>query len=174
MSEGNPIEQHHESIDWLIARVCKLHYGRVHALLAELGLYRGQPPMLRALWEEDGLTHRDLSERLRVQPATITKMAQRMERAGFVERRADPNDQRVSRVYLTEAGRDVQTRVEQIWRVIDEETLAGFDDGEREELRGFLSRMRENLAAVYDGEPRHQHGRRDPGGERRHHHGSRE
>ena len=45
------------------ARICKLHHTRAHALLEELGLYRGQPPMLRALWEQEGLTHGELAER---------------------------------------------------------------------------------------------------------------
>jgi MarR family transcriptional regulator, organic hydroperoxide resistance regulator len=149
-----------ESIDWLIARVCRLHHGRAHALLAELGLHRGQPSMLRALWKEDGLTHRELSERLRVQPSTITKMAQRMERAGFIERRPDPDDQRVSRVYLTEVGRDVQAKVEETWGTLEQETLVGFSTEEQEQLRGFLGRIRENLAAVYGDEQRRHRGRR--------------
>lgn len=72
-----------ESIDYLLAQICRLHRIRAHALLEDLGLYRGQPPVLRALWEREGLTHSELAARLHVQPATITKMIQRMERTGF-------------------------------------------------------------------------------------------
>ena len=147
-----------DSIDLLLGQVCKLHYHRVHALLERLGLYRGQPHMLKILWERDGSTQTELAERLHVQPSTVTKMVQRMEKAGFVERRPDPEDQRVSRVYLTDAGRAVQETVKQVWRTMEEETLQGFTLEERELLRGFLSRMRENLLQVIGDVPLHRPG----------------
>ena len=53
-----------ESIDYLLAQICRLHHARAHALLEEIGLYRGQPPVLRALWEEEGRTHSELAARL--------------------------------------------------------------------------------------------------------------
>ena len=135
-----------ESIDHLLVQVCRLHRSRAHALLEEIGLYRGQPPMLRALWDQEGRTHSELAELLRVRPATITKMIQRMERAGFVQRRPDPDDERVSRVFLTEAGRSVREDVHEIWRTLEKETLVGFTPEEHPVLRCFLLRIRDNLA----------------------------
>jgi DNA-binding MarR family transcriptional regulator len=140
------------SLDFLLAQVCKLHYARVHTLLEELGLYRGQPPMLFALWEQEGATHGELAARLHVKPATITKMIKRMEKTGFVERRSDPQDQRVSRVYLTDAGRSIRERVEQVWRMLEEETFEGFSAEERDLLQRFLLQMRENLKRVVGGQ----------------------
>ena len=142
-----------ESIDYLLAQICRLHHARAHALLEEIGLYRGQPPVLRALWEEEGRTHSELAARLYVQPATITKMIQRMERAGFVERREDPEDQRVSRVYLTEAGRAIREEVQQVWRVLEGETFEGFSLEERAVIRRFFCQIRDNLMRVSDGKP---------------------
>lgn len=138
-----PVEP--ESLDFLLAQVCHLHYTRAHALLEAIGLYRGQPPVLRALWEQEGQTHTELARRLRVAPATVTRMIQRMEKAGFVVRRADPNDQRVSRVYLTEAGRTVRADVQAVWQAMDDETFAGFNAAERDQLRQLLTRVRANL-----------------------------
>jgi len=143
-----------ESIDFLLAQVCRLHHARAHTLLEELGLYRGQPPMLHALWEQEGLTHGELAERLHVQPATVTKMIQRMEKAGFLERRSDLEDQRVSRVYLTDAGRAIQAEVRQVWRTLEGETFAGFTLEERVLLRRFFLQVRENLIRVTGGKPR--------------------
>jgi DNA-binding MarR family transcriptional regulator len=117
-------------------------------LLEALGLYRGQPRLLFALWEEEGLTHSELAARTHVRAATISKMVQRMEKAGFLERRADEEDQRVSRVYLTDAGRAVQDRVGAAFAQLERETLAGFNDDERELLRAFLVRIRDNLKKV--------------------------
>jgi DNA-binding MarR family transcriptional regulator len=142
-----------ESIDFLLAQICRLHYVRAHTLLEALGLYHGQPPMLRALWEQEGMTHTELAARLHVQPSTMTKMVQRMEKAGFVERRSDPDDQRVSRVYLTDAGRAVQTEVKQVWHTLEKETFDGFTLEERVLLRRFFLQIRENLLRVTEDRP---------------------
>jgi DNA-binding MarR family transcriptional regulator len=123
-----------------------MHHKRAHTLLEALGLYRGQPRLLFALWKEEGLTHSELAERTRVRPATISKMVQRMEKAGFLQRRADDEDQRVSRVFLTDAGREVRDRVDAAFEQLERETLAGFDDDECELLRGLLVRIGDNLA----------------------------
>jgi DNA-binding MarR family transcriptional regulator len=137
-----------ESLDRLFAEICRLKHGRVHTLYEALGLYRGQPRMLRVLWDQEGLTHTELSRQLQVQPATITKMLQRMEKAGFVVRRHDPDDQRVSRVYLTQAGRAVRDDVQQVWRRLEEEAFAGFTEKEAVLLRRFFLRIRDNLTSV--------------------------
>jgi DNA-binding MarR family transcriptional regulator len=134
-----------ESSGFLLAQVCRLHHSRARTLLEEFGLFRGQPPLLCALWEEEGRTHSELAEHLHVQPATITKMIKRMERAGFVERRQDMQDQRVSRVYLTTAGQNVRDAVEGVLRKLEEQTFAGFSSEERALLNQFLLRVRGNL-----------------------------
>ncbi len=137
-----------ESLDYLLAQVCRLHHARAHTLLEALGLYQGQPPILFALWEQEGLTHGDLAARLHVTSATVTRMLQRMEKAGFVVRRPDADDQRISRVYLADAGRTIRAGVEQVWRTLEAETFAGFDPPEQMLIRRLLERMRNNLLAV--------------------------
>jgi DNA-binding MarR family transcriptional regulator len=142
-----PLEEQN-TLDFLLAQVCHHHHFRTNTLLEAIGLYRGQPPVLFALWDQEGLTHTELAERLQNTPATITKMIQRMEKAGFVQRRPDANDQRVSRVYLTEAGRAIQARLQAIWDTMEAETFAGLSDEERLLLRRFLQHIRQNLVQV--------------------------
>lgn len=137
-----------ESLHTLLAQVCRAHHARVHALLETLGLYRGQPFVLYALWKEEGLAHSELAERLHVQPATITKMLQRMEKAGFVVRRHDSEDRRVSRVYLTDAGHAIRSELENVWQQLEREAFAGLDTEERAVLRQLLLRVWENLMQV--------------------------
>jgi DNA-binding MarR family transcriptional regulator len=143
--------QEPESLDRLFSQVCRLKHSRVHTLLEALGLYRGQPSVLRALWEHEGPTHSELARHLNVQPATITKMITRMEKAGFVERRPDPGDQRLSRVYLTEAGRAVRDQVQQVWHRLEMEAFAGFTEEERRQMGQFFQRIRENLRTANSG-----------------------
>ncbi len=113
-----------ELLDVLLAQVCRLHHERASVRLRALGLYRGQPSLLFRLHEQDGQTLTDLANQVGVAPATMTKMTRRMERAGFLERHPDANDQRVSRVYLTEAGRAVQVEMMVAIRRIADETFA--------------------------------------------------
>ena len=129
----------------LLVQTCKLLRIRAHALLEEIGLYGGQQFVLMALWKEEGITHSELAEQLHVRPATITNALKRMERAGFVERRQDTEDQRVSRVYLTDAGRNIRDAVEGVWRELEGQTFAGFSSEERALLDQFLPRIHNNL-----------------------------
>jgi DNA-binding MarR family transcriptional regulator len=143
-----------KTLDALLAQVSRLHHHRAHTLLDEVGLYRGQPPVLFILLEQDGLTQRELAERLEITPATMTKMLQRMEKAGFIQRQPDAHDQRVSRVYLTQQGHDVHARLEEIWQQLNTENFEGFNEEEQVVLRSFLFRIRENLLrAIDDGLP---------------------
>lgn len=138
-------EQLSATIGYALTHVCKAHYRRARAMLDEIGLYRGQQFVLCALWDKEGLTHSELADRLHVHPATVTNALKRMERAGFLERRADPKDQRVSRVYLTDAGRDIRGAVERIWTELERVTFEGFSEEERSTLEEFLERVRKNL-----------------------------
>lgn len=142
------VAPHGDTIDYLLAQVCRLHRARADTLLEGIGLFRGQPPLLMILHDADGLVQGELAARLQIAPATLTKMLQRMERAGFLLRRVDAVDQRVMRVYLTDAGRAVRTEMVALLDVLEAETFAGLNAGERTLLRGFLERLRTNLQQV--------------------------
>jgi DNA-binding MarR family transcriptional regulator len=141
-----------DTMDSILAQICHLHHSRAHQLLEALGLYRGQPPVLRALWEQEGLTQKELAGKLQNTPATITKMLQRMEKAGFIQRKPDETDQRITRVYLTQAGQTVKGEVEAVWKQMEKETFQGFTGQELEALRGSMVRMRANLLRFEEGE----------------------
>jgi DNA-binding MarR family transcriptional regulator len=117
----------------------------MHRALEGLGLYRGQPRLLHVLWDKEGITHSELAKELHVQPATVTKMLQRMERAGFLARKSDERDERVSRVFLTERGRDIKESVEKIMGKVAEEFIRDFNQTEIAALRDSLIRIRNNL-----------------------------
>jgi DNA-binding MarR family transcriptional regulator len=144
-----------ESVNHLLAQVSRLHHSRARTLLKDIGLYRGQHHVLRLLWEKEGRTHSELAEGLRVSPATVSKMIRRMKEAGFVQPRHDSADQRLSRVYLTEAGRDIREDVQEVWRTLEEETFDGLDSDERGVLRQFLLRLHDNLLRAH-GETRYR------------------
>jgi DNA-binding MarR family transcriptional regulator len=140
-----------ESLGKLLGQICRLQRGVMHAVWDELGLYRGQPFLLAVLWDKEGVTHSELARRIHVSPATVTNMIKRMEKAGLVERRPDAEDQRVSHVHLTDAGRAIRERVEAQWQEIEARVFGSFSEQEQAMLRALLGRVREELAKTYDG-----------------------
>jgi DNA-binding MarR family transcriptional regulator len=140
-----PERQPDDTLDSLLSQVCHFHHARVRQLFESLGLYKGQPPLLRQLWQQEGLTQSELAARLKITPATVTKMLHRMEKAGFIQRAPDSVDQRISRVYLTDAGRAIQGQVEEKLRIIEEETFVHLTLEERQVMQRLLTQIRENL-----------------------------
>lgn len=141
------------AVDRLLGRVCRMRHARAHALLEELGLYRGQPPLMWTLAKEPGLSQTELSTRLHVTQATVSRMVQRMGKAGILETRADEGDQRVSRVFLTTEGLALHERAGEVGRQLGSECLQGFDEAEVAQLEALLERVHANLVTI-EGEQR--------------------
>lgn len=132
-------------MSYLLVRVAKAHRGLVAEGLAELGLHTGQELVLVQLWDEDGLRHSDLAQRIGVAPPTVTKVLTGMERAGLLTREADSQDARASRVWLSERGRSLRDPVEQLWQAVEGAVLRGLDRSERDLVQRALARMLDNI-----------------------------
>ncbi|MEU5875229.1 MarR family winged helix-turn-helix transcriptional regulator [Glycomyces sp. NPDC047369] len=140
-------EHHAGSIGHALFRVARAHRAAAGRLLREIGLYPGQEVMLGLLADHGDTRQSRLVLELGIDPSTVTKMLQRLERAGLVERRPDPADRRVSVVAVTAEGRGLLGRIEDSWRRLDEITCAGFDEADRERLAAVLDRLEHNLTA---------------------------
>jgi DNA-binding MarR family transcriptional regulator len=130
----------------LLVQVCRAHRNKAQELLIRVDLHPGQEFLLYHLWSGDGLTQSELAECLGVQPSTLTRMLDRMEKAALVERQPDLNDQRISRVYLTAAGRALEAPVCDIWGDLETVMVAGLSPAEVDELRGLLARVLTSLS----------------------------
>ena len=93
----------------------------------------------------DGISQLSLAEETRLTPPTVSVLLRRMEAEGYVERRTDSADRRVTRVYLTEKGkafdRDHLRRIS----MLDREAMVGFSEKEEETLLSLLTRIRDNI-----------------------------
>ncbi|MCR0980714.1 MarR family winged helix-turn-helix transcriptional regulator [Roseomonas populi] len=97
--------------------LCFSVYAAAHAmnrvykpLLERLGLTYPQYLVMLTLWDEDGQTVGQVSERLFLESSTITPLLKRLEAAGLVTRERDRTDERVVRARLTEAGRALREK----------------------------------------------------------------
>lgn len=136
----------HETLNYLLVQVCKAHRQKASTLLSQVELYAGQEMLLLKLWAKDGLMQSEMADELCVQPATITKMLDRMVESGLVERRKDPDDQRVSRIYLTAKGIALQEPVADVWQQFENQATADFTLEEKILLRRLLLQLQKNLA----------------------------
>lgn len=103
------------------------------------GLHYGQHHLLGALWEHDGMAPGEIAAKLHVTTPTVVKMADRMSAAGLLERRRDPRDNRLVRLWLTDAGRSLREPVEAERLRLEEQVTAGLDAAERDRLVAALS-----------------------------------
>jgi len=108
---------------------------------------------LMSLWHEDGLKMIDLGRKAGLEPSTMTGLLDRMERDGLVERRPDPADRRVLKIFLTGAGAGAR---EAVVRIVDETLtgiFSGIDAGEIEALKGLMRKVLINTKEEKDDEP---------------------
>lgn len=139
---SKPLE---ETFSFLLAEICKAHRNFANEVLNEIGLHTGQEMILNVLWREEGLPQSQVADATSCAPPTTTKMLQRMESAGLIQRRSDAEDSRVSRVYLTERGRGMKQTVEDKWRELEDRTVANLSTEERILLRRLLLQVQDNL-----------------------------
>lgn len=70
--------------------------------VAQQGLFSGQQDIVLALVENEGITLSELAKRLEISSATASVSIKRMEKAGFIIKKTDKNDARITRLYPTE------------------------------------------------------------------------
>jgi DNA-binding MarR family transcriptional regulator len=119
---------------------------RLEQALEAHGLSVPQFDILATLGFEQGITQQELAERLLVTKGNICGMIDRMEANGWVERRPDPEDRRVNRLFLTRQG---QTRLAQAMpsqQALAKQILGALTPAELQTLHQFLDRLDEKTA----------------------------
>jgi DNA-binding MarR family transcriptional regulator len=129
----------------LFGKATHLYHKISHKYLIPTGLHRGQPKLLSILYFKNGSTQKELSEEMNIQPATLTKMVQRMEKSGFITKKRDPEDHRITRIYLTDLGSKAHKSMYKIHDFLDKIILDGFSSEEKILLERFIEDILHNL-----------------------------
>lgn len=138
-------DQIKDSVGFLFIQVARAHRLAAESGLNQIGLHAGQEILLLHLGNQAGLTQSELAHLMNVEAPTITKMLQRMEAANLVERRPDPDDGRVTRVYLTAQGKALREPVVEVWQNLENQFLRGLSEMEQALLRRLFMQLLENL-----------------------------
>ena len=117
------------------------------------GMTRAQWAVLLRLERREGLKQSDLAEDIDIQPITLTRLVDRLCDNGLIERRADPNDRRAKRLYLTPAARPLLDRISAQVEELAETVLAGVDADAMTKLMTQLGLARENLRRAIADKP---------------------
>lgn len=134
------------SFGFLVNDVARLFGRRFDHNGHRLGLTRAQCRTLGYLARNEGINQAGLADLLEIRPMTLVRQIDRMEEAGWIERRPDPTDRRARRLYLTGKARPVLSR---IWSVANEtrdEALARLSTGEATDLIDLLQRVHATLS----------------------------
>ena len=112
------------------------------------GMTRAQWGVLFRLQRNEGLKQSELADLLEVQPITLTRLIDRLCDNGLIERRSDPNDRRVKRLFLTPAAKPVLEKVTAAAETMMASVLAELEPAAREAMRASLTIMKRNLRQI--------------------------
>lgn len=129
-----------DSATYLAAQLAKTFARALNKRAAALGFSPGQFPVLLELWQEEGITQRQLLDRVDIEQATLANTLSRMERDGLIERKPHPKDRRAQIIGLTDKGRELETKAIAASKATDEEILEGLLKFERHLLVEYMGR----------------------------------
>ena len=139
-SVGYQVRLTHRSIQRLLQ-------GRIEPYGVQLGMWY----LLRVLWNEDGLTQRELSHRVEIMEPTTLQTIAAMERSGLIKRVRNAADRRKMNVFLTKKGRQLEGTLLPVAAEVVNEVVRGFNEQEVRQFLGFLRAIQKNLSVQLEG-----------------------
>ena len=134
------------SFGFLVNDVARLFGRRFDHNGRRLGLTRAQCRTLGYIARNEGINQAGLADLLEIRPMTLVRQIDRMEEAGWIERRADPADRRARRLFLTAKARPILGRILDVANETRDEALARLKPGEAGQLIDLLKRVHATLS----------------------------
>lgn len=135
------------SVGYLVRQTHRALTRALQARIAPHGVSIGMWFFLRALWQEDGISQRELSQRVGMMEPTTASALTNMERKGYVRRIRNRADRRIVNVFLTERGRALRRSLLPLAAEVNEVALRGITVSEVAELRALLGKVQARLDA---------------------------
>jgi MarR family transcriptional regulator, transcriptional regulator for hemolysin len=134
------------SFGFLVHDVARLYGRRFDRNGRRLGLTRAQCRTLGYLARNEGINQAGLADLLEIRPMTLVRQIDRMQEAGWIERRPDPTDRRARRLFLTDKARPVLGRIWDVATETQDQVLAPLSPDDAEHLINLLRRVHGALA----------------------------
>jgi DNA-binding MarR family transcriptional regulator len=139
---------HHESDGYLVRDAHRAFQRLLERRIAPHGVTRGQWYFLRVLWTEDGLSQRELSERVGMMEPTTVIALRSMEKAGLIRRVRSVEDRRVTHVRLTPKAKRMRDELLELARDINAQAEHGISHEDIAVFRRVIMRMTANLDKI--------------------------
>ncbi len=134
------------SFGFVLHETARLLTKRFDQRVKPLGLTRAQTQLLAYLVLHEGINQTRLADMLEIEPISLARLIDRMEQAGWVERRPDPKDRRAWLLFLTAKTKPMFTKMAEVGQEVRAEALQGFTAAERDQILELLLRVRRNLS----------------------------
>ena len=137
----------------LHGKTTKVIRAAADAAMRRHGLRLGQDHLLAVLWRQDGCTPGEIAAATNVTTPAVTKAAARMVGAGLLNRRHDERDNRLVRLWLTDAGRALREPIEAERRLLEEKITEDLTATERKHLMSALAKIHRSASDLLGGGP---------------------
>jgi DNA-binding MarR family transcriptional regulator len=136
------------TLGFLLSDASRLLRRRFEQESRDIPMTWAQLQIVARLSGNEGIGQAALAALLDIEPMTVSRHVDRMEAAGLVERRPDPNDRRARRIYTTEKSRELLQPMRERAAAIYEQALAGVSDEARAALYASIQTIIANLSAA--------------------------
>jgi DNA-binding MarR family transcriptional regulator len=124
-----------------IFALARSHRARAASMLAEIGLFPGQEILLMTVANNDGEPQKFLCDSIGLDHSTVAKSLTRLEAQGLIHRHKCSDDGRVTKVYLTDKGRETTAGIAKVWAELERLTVAELTPEEREQLTAIAAKI---------------------------------
>jgi DNA-binding MarR family transcriptional regulator len=136
------------SLGVLISDVARLLRRNFDRRLQSLGLTQAQWRAIVHVSRTEGMNQVALAESLEIQPITVARLIDRMESAGWIERRNDPLDRRAVQLYLTPKSQPILAEIHARAQDMMADGVAGVSAAAQKQLFETLQRIKQNLVSA--------------------------
>jgi DNA-binding MarR family transcriptional regulator len=137
-----------EYIGYVLSDVARLIRTVFDRRVRDIGLTRAQWLVLTRLYRRPGASQTELADMLEIDRASAGRMIDRMQKNGWLERRADSDDRRINRLYLTADARRAHKDMWAIAETTVDDALAPLSDTEREQFTRLAARVKGQLQSM--------------------------
>lgn len=140
----------HEHVGFAIAKTLRHFNLLFNQEFNEFGITSEQWSLLKRLKGQEGISIKDLAQRVEKDQGNVTRILDLLEKRGLVERRSNQNDRRSSLIYFTEEGRDLVENLMPIDEKVHEIAIDGISEPELIMFMQVLSKINQNAKKYTD------------------------
>lgn len=148
MRDDHPDET--DRLGFLLHDASRLLRKRFETRASAYGLSSAQWRLLVRVFKEEGVAQARLAELLEIEPISVSRLIDRMEEAGWIERRFDPGDRRVRQIFLTDRSRPIFGEMRAVATDVFDQAMTGLSPEER---RATIAHLKTIVSNLSDGDP---------------------